>query len=71
MFSKHDLDLGHTDQITHRINLTDDTPFKERHRRIPPAMFEEVSNHLKEMLELGASKESNSPFASPVVLVRK
>ena len=71
VFSKHDLDLGHTDRIKHNIKLHDDTPFKERHRRIPPAMYEEVRNHLREMLDLGAIRESNSPFASPVVLVRK
>lgn len=70
-FSEHSLDLGCTALIKHRILMTDETPFKERSRRIPPSLYEEVRAHLKEMLELGAIKPSSSPFCSPVVLVRK
>ena len=32
---------------------------------------DEVKNHLKEMIEVGAIRKSNSPWASAVVLVRK
>ncbi len=71
VFAKHDLDLSHTDVTCHHINLTDITPFKEPHRLLPPAMYEEVRNHIKQMLDLGAIRESHSLFASPVVLVRK
>ena len=51
--------------------LEDPKPFKEQYRWIPPGLYEEVKAHLKEMLEVGAIKPSNSPWASPVVLVRK
>ena len=44
-------------------------PFKQRHKRIPPAMYEEVHEHLKQLQEVGIIRNSNSPFASPVVLV--
>jgi transposase InsO family protein len=71
VFSQHDLDLGRTDTVKHHIKLTDDTPFKERHRRVPPSMYEEVRNHIKEMLDLDAIRPSHSPYSSPVVLVRK
>jgi hypothetical protein len=71
VFSKHDLDLGHTNLVKHTIKLTDDTPFKERHRRIPPHMVDEVRSHIKEMLNLGVIRRSESPYASGVVLVRK
>ena len=71
VFSKGPTDFGSTDLIKHEIHLNDDTPFKEPYRRIPPALFEEVREHLKEMLEAGAIRESNSPFSSNVVLVRK
>ena len=55
--------------MKHNIKLTDYTPFKERYCRIPPHQFEEVREHLQEMLEKGAMKHSNSPWASVVVLV--
>ena len=71
VFSQHDLDLGHTDQVKHRIRLTDDTPFKERHRRIPPSMIDEVRQHLQEMLDLDVIRKSESPYSSNVVLVKK
>ena len=71
LFSKHSLDLGETQLCTHEIQLTDPKPFKEAYRRIPPALYDEVRNHLQEMLDLGAVVPSKSPWASPVVLVRK
>ena len=71
VFSLHDLNLGKTSLTKHHINLSDPTPFKERHRRIPPAMVLSVREHLKEMLDLGVIRPSNSPFASNVVLVKK
>ena len=57
--------------MEHEINLSDNTPFKDPYRRIPPAMFEEVRQHIKEMLDAGAIRESQSPFSSNIVLVRK
>jgi hypothetical protein len=47
------------------------TPFKQRHRRIPPSQYDEVRQALRDMLDAGAIRESHSPFASPIVLVRK
>ena len=32
VFSRHDLDVGKTSMVRHKINLVDDTPFKERSR---------------------------------------
>ena len=51
--------------------MTDETPFKDPYRRIPPGLYEEVRLHLKEMLEAGTIRESQSPFSSNGVLVRK
>ena len=44
---------------------------KEAYRRIPPQMYDEVKAHIQEMLDLGAIRPSNSPWASAIVLVRK
>ena len=71
LFALNDLDLYRTSVVKHHIKLIDYTPFKERYHCIPPHQFEEVKNHLQEMLVLGAIKRSNSPWASAVVQVRK
>ncbi|MEW8548544.1 MAG: reverse transcriptase family protein, partial [Candidatus Thiodiazotropha sp.] len=71
IFSKGVTDLGKCDLVKHQIKLTDDQPFKEPHRRIPPALFQEVREHLREMIEAGAIRPSESPYSSNVVIVRK
>ena len=70
-FSKNDMDMGRTNLVKHHIKLTDPLPFKEAYRRIPPQMYDEVRAHIQEMLDLGAIRPSNSPWASAIVLVRK
>ena len=70
-FSKNDLDMGRTNLVKHHIKLTDPVPFKEAYRRMPPQMYDEVKAHIQEMLDLGAIRPSNSPWASAIVLVRK
>ena len=71
VFSKTDMDMGRTNLVKHHIKLTDPVPFKEAYRRIPPQMYDEVKAHIQEMLNLGAIRPSNSPWASAMVLVRK
>ena len=71
IFSKDAKDLGKCDLTKHQINLNDETPFKEPARRIPPAIFEEIREHLLEMTEAGAVRESKSSYSSNAVIVRK
>ena len=71
LFAMGTLDLGRTNLVKHKIELTDCMPIKDRFRRIPPYQYEEVQKHLKEMLDVGAIRRSNSQWASPMVLVRK
>ena len=66
LFAMNSTDLGKTHLVKHHIELRDYTPIKGRYRRIPPHQYEEVRKHLKEMLEIGAIRRSNSPWASPV-----
>ena len=65
------MDLGKCNILKHNIQLTDQQPFKERYRRIQPHLFEEVKQHLQEMVDVGANRRSFSPWANTVVLVRK
>lgn len=71
VFASHDLDFGHTDKVKHRIKLSDETPFKHRARPIHPHDVDAVRKHLQELLDSGIIRESESPFASPIVVVRK
>ena len=71
IFAVENLELGRTDLVKHEIKLTNYVLFKERYRRIPLHQYEEVRKHLDEMLQIGAIRRSNSPWASAIVLVRK
>ena len=71
IFSLDPAELGCTHSIEHTIKVTDNTPFKEWFTWIPPLMVEEVRNHLREMLESGAIRPSQSAWCNAVVLVQK
>ncbi len=71
VFSQDDTDLGHCDRIKHRIDLLNEVPFKQKHRRIPPHMIDEVRQHLEQLLASDVIQKSKSPWCSNVVLVRK
>ena len=71
VFSKGPTDIGCTNLLKHKIVLEDSNPFKQSYRRIPPGLYEEVRQHIKEMLDAKVIRESESPFSSNVVLVRK
>ena len=65
------MDLGKTDKVKYIIKVTDSTPLKERYRWIPPSQYDAMRKHLKEMIDLGAIRPSDSPWCSAVVLVKK
>lgn len=71
VFSAHEGDLGCTQLISHEIPLVEETPVRQRYRRIPPSQYEIVKAHINQLLESQVIRESSSPFASPVVLVKK
>ena len=71
VFASSDDDLGCTGAIQHRIITMDEVPVTMPYRRIPPTQLEEVKAHLQQLLRTGAIAESNSNFASAIVLVRK
>jgi len=71
VFSTHEFDVGCSKSMQHEIKTTDDRPFRERSRRLPPADLEALREHLSELKSAGIITESRSPYASPIVVVRK
>ena len=71
VFARDQWDLGKTSVVEHPIELTNNLPFKDRSRCIHPALYDEVRQHLTEMKQADGIRESSSPWASNVVLVRK
>lgn len=57
--------------IWSRIPLLDDVPVPQRYRHIPPSEYEAVKTHINQLLEAQVIRESSSPYASLIVLVRK
>ena len=71
IFPMSDIDLGKTSLVKYSIWLTDNIQLKECYQQIPPSMYENVREHLKEMLEIGTMWPPHSLLASPVTLVPK
>lgn len=71
VFSAHEWDVGCSKSTVHEIRLSDATPFRERSRRLAPKDLEDVRKHLLELQKCGIITESKSPYASPIVVVRK
>ena len=71
VFSRNELDVGRTSKVKHRIILDDVTPFKERSRPIASRDLDDARDHIRGLLDAGIIRESNSQYASPIVLVRK
>ena len=64
-------DFGRTRKIKHTINVGSSPPIRQSVRRIPPFRRKEARDLLQSMLAKGVIKPSTSPWASPIVLVRK
>ncbi|KAL7843433.1 hypothetical protein AOLI_G00249450 [Acnodon oligacanthus] len=71
VFSMDEWDVGLAREVEHSIKLRDDRPFRERSRRIAPADLDDLRRHLQGLLAARIIKESRSPYASPIVLVRR
>jgi len=61
----------YTDLITHSIDTGDSPPIRQPLRRIPFAFHNKMEELVQKMLKQGVIQHSNSPWASPVVLVEE
>ncbi|KAG1960383.1 interleukin-1 receptor accessory protein-like 1-A [Pimephales promelas] len=71
VFALHEEDFGHTDAVQHQIHTNDAPPVREKYRPLPPMMYQEMRTLLADMLEKKVIQPSSSPWAAPIVMVRK
>jgi transposase InsO family protein len=62
---------GKTDMISHNIQLTTSKPICQKPYPTPFSTKQVILEEVRKMEKAGVIEKSNSPYASPVVLVRK
>lgn len=70
-FSSGEYDIGMCNLIPHKIETTSNKPIRLPYRRVSPVQMAEVRELLQDLLEKKIIRRSASPYASPVVLVKK
>ena len=63
--------LGKTDLVKHSIKTVDVPPIKQAPRRVPIHQEDLVETNMEAMIKEGVIQPSESPWASPIVLVKK
>ena len=71
VFAKNDTDIGDISEFQMSIHLTDEIPVNQSYRHLPRKLYEDVKNYLNDLIVNGWIQESSSPYASPIVCVRK
>ena len=71
VFSLPESRMGRTSKVQHRINTGTNPPIRQKARRIPAAQQPIYDREMAQMKELDIIEPSDSPWASPTVLVRK
>ena len=71
VFAADSSDLGHTVQLEHHINTGDAIPIRQQARRVPFVHRKDVQELLKDMENKKVIRPSKSPWASPIVLIKK
>ena len=62
---------GRTDKLTHSIDTGQSRPVRQAVRRVSPSQRQEIKELLDDMLDKNVIQPSASPWASPIVLVKK
>ena len=70
-FATSPTDLGRCSVLKHRIDTAGAAPIRQPMRRTPQGFEQEEEKYLKDQIDAGVIRPSNSPWSSPVVLVRK
>lgn len=70
-FSRDSGDIGCIPSLQMEIRLKDDTPVQRAYASIPKPLYREVKEYIQELLVKGWVVKSQSPYAAPVICVRK
>lgn len=70
-FSRDDNDIGCIPSLQMSITLQDDIPVQRAYSSVPKPLFNEVKSYIQDLLAKGWIVKSKSPYAAPVVCVRK
>ena len=70
-FMGSDGKLGRTSLISHKIDTGNAYPIKQSYRRLAQKQQEIADEEIEKMLRQGIIEPSNSPWASPIVIVTK
>ena len=62
---------GTTSLAQHHIKRTSDQPVRSRPYPVPYGLRESLKKDITDMMTMGVIRESSSPYASPVVVVKK
>ena len=62
---------GYTNLLHHDIQLVSNTSFRTKSRPVPYSMLAAVNEEVSKMIDLNIIEPSTSPFASPIVIVKK
>ena len=71
IFALDTTELGSTNLVTHSIDTGDSPPICQPVRRVPFALYAKMEQLVQDMMKQGVIQHSNSPWASPVVIVEK
>ncbi|CAD5227230.1 unnamed protein product [Bursaphelenchus xylophilus] len=71
VFAKNQYDLGRAKVEPQDIHTTTEVPVFSKPHRVPYQMKNEFDQHIQKLLQSGAMKPSQTPWVSPVVMVRK
>ena len=71
VFAKDKYDLGKTNLVKHHIDTGDEPPGRQKPRRLPEALHEEIHKQVLKLHHSGIIRPSSSNYASNVLLVKK
>ena len=64
-------ELGRTSLVQHRVDTGDHAPIRQRPYRVSETQRGIIEEHVTDMLNRGIIQPSTSPWASPIILVKK